>query len=321
MRIVVAGTARCGSTWAANVLGRAQNVRVVFEPDGPASDVLGAMNAQRLGGHVAIDEGERNFRFRVMWDLAFVGGWPMARRENVRAAGRRLVHMPPTMRDGLVMGLALATSRARSAPENVIVKTVNAAFALDWIADRYQPKVLVMRRNLLNIVSSCVVLGLYTHRYIGDLPRVRQRFVVPLGLGRPPDDASAVERAAWNVGLLTLALKRATDRHPDWIVVSHDELCRDPVAQFASVASGLGLSWSSEMEEYITRSDDPSFTVFGGSQRVHPNAGTATTEGSRRLQQSTQYLRRMSGDEREQALAVLARFPLGDWGPGDGVSD
>ena len=320
MRVLIAGTARSGSTWVANVLGRADDTRVVFEPDGPASDLLGAMTAAHLGNHAAIDAGERSLRFKAMWDLAYVGGWPMARSENVRAAGRRIVRMPPRARDTLVLALALGTSRVRRTPRNVIVKTVNASFALEWIAQHYRPQVVVMRRNLLNVVSSCVVLDLYTRFYFGDLPRVRERYIDRLGLGAPGPGVSPVELVAWNVGLLTTALKRSTERHPDWTVVSHDELCRDPVQQFEAVARRIGLSWNAAMAEYIVRSDDPAFTVYGGSQRVHPNAGSSTTGGSRRLQQSTQYLRRLTAEERSQAAAVLARFPLGDWGL-DGFGD
>ena len=91
MRILLTGTARCGSTWAANVLGRADGAKAVFEPDGPASDVLGAMVAARLGSHPALMPTQRSFWYRQLWDLAFVGGWPMARAEGVRAAGRRVI--------------------------------------------------------------------------------------------------------------------------------------------------------------------------------------------------------------------------------------
>ena len=69
------------------------------------------------------------------------------------------------------------------------------------------------------------------------------------------------------------------------------------------------------MEEYVTRSDDPKFTVFGGSQRVHPNAATSTTGNSRRSEATTQFARRLSPAQVAEARAVLNEFPLGDWGP------
>ena len=315
MRVLLNGTARCGSTWAANVLGRAEGGQTVFEPDGPASDVLGAMVAARLGSHPALLPDQRSFWYRQLWDLAFVGGWPMARAEGVRAAGRRVSRMPRTLRDGLVATLAMGTSRVRKRPRHVIVKSVNSTFSLDWIARRYAPKMVIMRRNPLNIVSSCTVLGLYTKRNIGDLPAVHSLVVAELGLTTPTEDASAVTRAAWNVGLLTTALKQAAERHPDWVVASHDDLCVDPLPKFEALARQLGLGWTSAMEEYVTQSDDPGFTVFGGSQRVHPNAATSTTGSSRRSEATTQFARRLTPAQVAEARAVLAEFPLGDWGP------
>ena len=315
MRVLLTGTARCGSTWAANVLGRAEGARAVFEPDGPASDVLGAMVAARLGSHPALLPDQRSFWYRQLWDLAFVGGWPMARAEGVRAAGRRVSRMPKGVRDALVATLAMGTSRLRKRPRNVIVKSVNSTFSLDWIARRYAPKMVIMRRNPLNTISSCAVLGLYAKRNIGDLSAVNRLVVAPLGMTSPGDGASEVTRVAWNVGLLTTGLKLAADRHPEWVVASHDDLCLDPLPKFEALTRQLGLGWTGAMEEYVTKSDDPGFTVFGGSQRVHPNAATSTTGSSRRSEATTQFARRLTPAQIAEARSVLAEFPLGDWGP------
>jgi hypothetical protein len=187
----------------------------VFEPDGPASDLLGAMVAAPLGSHLALSPEQRSFWYRQLWDLAFVGGWPRARAEGVRAAGRQVVRMPRVLRDTLVATLAMGTSRLRKRPRNAIVKSVNSAFSLDWIARRYAARVVIVRRNPLNIISSCAVLAIYIKRNIGDIPAVNRRFVAPLGMKTAGEDASAVTRVAWNVGLLTTGLKQAVDRHPE----------------------------------------------------------------------------------------------------------
>src|SRR5439155_11407096 len=105
--------------------------------------------------------------------------------------------------------------------------------------------------------------------------------------------ASAVHVAAWNVGLLTAALKRAADRNPSWVVASHDALCADPEPRFRALVEQLGLEWTEAMGAYLRTSDDPRFVVLGGSQRVHPNAGSSTASESRRTQQATQFTRRL----------------------------
>ena len=315
VKVLVAGAARCGSTWAANVLGHAADTRTVYEPDGHNSDVLGAVAATRLGEYPVLEPGESSYWYRLIWDLAFAGGWPWDKVESARAAGRRLVHVPPRVRDYLVAGLAEGTRTVRPRPRNVVVKSVNSIFSLDWIAERYAPTVVILRRNPLNIVSSWLVLGMWTDHAIGNNALVRDRYLSPLGLQSPNGTSSQVRIAAWNVGLLTRALKDAADRHPAWIVASHDELCISPIENFQKLTDRIGLEWSDGMESYLTRSEDPGFTVHHGTVKVHPNAVTATTEGSRREQQATQFTRRLTPAQTAEAVAVLESFDLGDWGP------
>ena len=314
MRILVAGTARSGSTWVSNVLGHSADTRHVYEPDGPMSDVLGVITAARLGEFPVLAPDARSYWYRLVWDLGFAGGWPWDRVESARAAGRRLVRIPPSARDAIVAGLAETTSRLRRRPRHVVVKSVNSVFSLDWIVRRYTPKVLVLRRNPLNVVSSWVVLNLGTDRRIGDHPHVYETYVRPLGLVAPNGASPAVRIAAWNVGLLTRALKEAAANHPEWIVASHDELCVDPAPRFRELTTRLGLPWTAAMEDYLLRSDDPEFTAHHGTAAVHPNAVTATTSESRRLQQATQYRRRLSAEQTAEAREVLDAFDLGDWG-------
>jgi hypothetical protein len=315
MKVLLAGTARSGSTWAANVLGRAAGARSVYEPDGPISDVLGAMVARRLGEFPVLAADERSAWYQLVWELAFTGGWPWDRVESARAAGRRLVKVPPQVRDYIIAGLATGTSHLRRSPEHVIVKSVNSAFTLEWIERHYAPKVVVLRRNPLNVVSSWVVLHTWTDEAIRTNPFVERTYLRPLGLKAPARGSSPVRIAAWNVGLLTTVLKQTSAEHPEWIVASHDDLCIDPVTKFHALIDRIGLQWTPDVERYLHNSDDPRFTVHGGSKKVHPNAVTATTDQSRREQQSTQFKRRLTPDQTAEARAILNSFPLEDWGP------
>lgn len=316
MRILLAGTARCGSTWAANVLSHAADTRAVSEPDGPYSDILGAMVATRLGEFPVLTAGERNRWYSLVWDLAFAGGWPWDKVEAARAAGRRMVRIPPTFRDYAIGGLAEVTRRVQQHPRNVIVKSVNSAFTLEWIAQQYHPEVVVLRRNPLNVVSSWVVLQMGSDSFIGRHPRVQEAYLRPLGITIPNGSTTAVALAAYNVGVLTKALKEAAARHPEWILVSHDELCLDPLPKFRELTARLGLQWTTAMEEYLRRSDDPAFIVHDScSPEVHPNAATATTDESRREQQATQFKRRLTPEQTAEARRVLESFDLGEWGP------
>lgn len=313
--ILLAGTPRCGSTWLANVLGRASGTRTVYEPDGPISDVLGAMVATRLGPFPVLRPGEANGWYRLVWDLAFSGGWPWDRLEGARAAGRRLVEVPPFVRDSVIATLAVGTSRLRRRPEHVIVKSVNSAFSLEWIAARYTPRVVVLHRDPLNVVSSWLVLDMANIWPVGEDPMVRRTYLEPLGLFPPVAGSSPVAVVAWKVGLLTLALKRTAERNPHWVSVSFDELSADPVLGCKSLFAQLDLGWTDGAADFLEQADDPNFVVHGGNPRAHPNAVTGTDGTSRRSQQASQFRRRLSDDEIVEAHGILARFELGEWGP------
>ena len=314
--VLLAGTPRCGSTWLANVLGQATATRTVYEPDGLISDILGAMVATRLGPFPVLQPGESSGWYKVVWDLAFAGGWPWDGVETARAAGRRMAKVPPSVRDAAVVGLAVGTAHLRRRPSHVVVKSVNSAFALEWIADRYAPQVVVLRRNPLNVISSWLVLDMATTWPVGEHPYIRRHYLEPRGITPPPPGSSPVAAMAWKVGLLMLALKETAERHPEFVQVSYDELSADPVPGCQALFARLGWDWTDEAAEFLRKADDPTFVVHGGNARAHPNAHTSTETTARREQQSSQFRRRLTEDQIVEAHAVLAGFELGSWGPG-----
>ncbi len=314
--VLIAGTPRCGSTWLANVLGRTTDARTVYEPDGPFSDILGALVATRLGPFPVLRPEDESRWYQVVWDLAFSGGWPWDRVEAARSAGRQMVKIPPSVRDAVVAGLAMGTARVRRRPDHVIIKSVNSAFALEWITARYAPRVVVLRRNPLNVISSWLVLDMASMWPLGDHPSIREHYLEPLGITPPAEGISPVASVAWKVGLLTLALKETAERHPDWVQISYDELSEEPLAGCQDLFDRLDLPWTDDATKFLKEADDPHYVVHGGSRRVHPNAVTATEGTNRRSQQASQYLRRLTPGQIADARAVLAQFPLGAWGPG-----
>ena len=314
MRILVAGTHRCGSTWVANVLGESPGVHNVYEPDSPYTDILGTVVRNRLGEYPALGPDDTSSWYSMVWDLAFAGGWPWSRSPSARRLGRGLSRSPAALRDyGVaVLGRSVTALHERQEP-HVLVKSANCAFSVEWIARRYRPRVVIQRRNPLNVISSWMALNIEPNRL--DDPAIRRQWLDPLGLSRRTTYPSRVAEVAWTVGLLTLALKETAERHSDWIVISHDDLSRDPYAGFTALFAQLGLPWTSRVQGYLDAADDPSFVVKGANPLSHPNAQTAAPEGtSRRVQQGSQYQRRMTPAQIVEACSVLDDLPLGAWG-------
>jgi hypothetical protein len=314
MRILIAGTHRCGSTWVANVLGSSPGIHNVFEPDSPYTDILGTVVRHRLGEYPALQPDEPSSWYEMVWDLAFAGGWPWSRSPSARRLGRGLSRSPAAFRDHGVAMLARALSAVEpQRRRNVIVKSANCGFSLEWIARRYRPRVVVQRRNPLNVVSSWMALNIEADPL--DDPAVRQHWLTPFGLTPRTNFTSQVAGIAWTVGVLTLALKTTAERHPDWVVVSHDDLARDPYEGFTALFAQLGLPWTPRVKAYLEAADDPSFVVTGANPKSHPNEQTAAPGGvSRRIQQASQYSRRLTPTQVAEARSVLDDLPLGAWG-------
>ena len=75
------------------------------------------------------------------------------------------------------------------------------------------------------------------------------------------------------------------------------------------------MPWTPRVKAYLEAADDPSFIVTGSNPRFHPNEQTAAADGtSRRVQQATQYQRRLTPTQVAEARSVLEDLPLGIWG-------
>ena len=314
MRILIAGTHRCGSTWVANVLGQSPGVHNVYEPDSPYTDILGTVVRNKLGDYPALDPAASSSWYSMVWDLAFAGGWPWSRMQSARRLGRGLSRSPAAFRDHgvAVLAQAVAVTLPQHQP-HVIVKSANCGFSLEWIARRYSPRVIVQRRNPLNVVSSWMALGIDPDPL--DNAAVERLWLSRLGLTAPRNMTSRVVQVAWTVGVLTVALKQTAERHSDWIVVSHDALSADPYEGFTALFAQLGLPWTPRVKAYLQATDDPAFVVTGANPRSHPNQQTGAGDGTqRRVQQATQYQRRLTAAQIAEARAVLGDLPLGEWG-------
>jgi hypothetical protein len=321
MRILLAGTHRCGSTWVANVLGRTPGIRNVYEPDEPRTDILGTLSSDRVGEYPVLSPTDSFPRYATVWDVAFRGGWPWRPSPTKRRLGRVVRKLPPRVRSVALSGLARATTAARPAAttEHVLVKSANCAFSLDWVAQRYQPRVVLQHRDPLNTVASWMAVNIDADLSLAEDPNFRELWQAPLQLPEPPYAQSAVAKVAWTVGVQMVALKVTAERHPDWIVISHDALVRDPAPQFEALCGRLGLTWNDEAAQYLADSGKPGFVDTRRNPRKAPDdAATTGTTPSRRNGTTDAYRRRLTEDQIDEARAVFSSLPLGDWGTAQG---
>jgi hypothetical protein len=307
-RILVIGPPRSGTTWVEQVLGRAASARVVHEPDNETCNPFALRAKTSLGRFPVLGANDpAPVAYHDLWSRAFEGvgraataRWLTA-KALLRTADADLDAVFDQGRHGLSARLRLVSALASLPPAPlperpddppVLVKSVHASLAAEWIVRRWRPKVVVVLRNPLNVVASHVALGWgpsgldypFLHRGLARLPWVP-----------PVQPASApLSRLAWQIGVFCTALETAVQRNPGWLVVSHEELCREPAGGFKNVCAALGLPWTEDAADFLAASD-------------RPGKGLETRRVT--AEQPTNWTRHLTGAQVEEVVGVLSTFP------------
>lgn len=297
--ILLIGVARSGTSWLGRALGRAPGVRFYYEPDNVDADPTGSRRAGGLGfgPYPIIDPGEQNAPFESLWDLVFSGRLPPVEDGPLLLPARALLRIPPMVRDPLVRRAAALSARVPVRTRRIIVKSIYAIFCLDWLVGRYQPQVLVIQRHPRNVVSSWRQLDIPLFD-LASRPAIKERYLEPLGIAPPEAQSSALAKIAWNVGILTHVLGEAVERHPEWHLVTHEDLCREPATRIGKIFEMLGLAWTPDVEHFLSSTNRP-------GEGLKPIR--VTTE------QPDRWRGRLSSDEVDEIEGVLAQFPRAGW--------
>jgi hypothetical protein len=268
--VLVAGGPRTGTSWVLRALHRAGGVALIYEPDNEWPNPF-ALKAKLPLGRFPVLEAEDVAppEYEQLWERAFDGVWQGKMRESVTRKldqGERTMrelwwamcdHADPRVSNRLRMLTRLSRPPSkRERGQVVVVKSVYAPFALDWIAARFEPRVVAVLRHPLNVIAGWTALG-WGGCALDTNPRVRERFGERWALPELGDGSSPLERVAWEVGLITTALHDGVDRHPDWVVAPHEALCLDPEPGFRRLYEQLGFTWSERVERYLASANRP----------------------------------------------------------------
>jgi len=305
--VLVAGIPRSGTTWTGQVLAHAHGSTLLHEPDNE-KEHLEALRAKRsLGRFPVLRPGDLAPAYEDLWRRAFSGAaeqrswrnavaarlWRRSTRQQREAAvcGRLAV--------GLRGALALARPPAPSETQggDVVVKSVHAPLTLEWLAHLLPAvRVVVVLRHPASVLSSWRELALPDQdRALDRHPAVRDGPARVWGL--PPPDGDPLSRASWQVCLLTSSLLDCASRHPEWLVVEHDDLCGRPVERFSELSRRLGMTWDDRGEQYLRASD-----ASGEGFAVRRRAG----------EQPGRWRSRLTADEVAVLASTMRRFPLLD---------
>jgi hypothetical protein len=305
--LLVVGIPRSGTTWTMQVLETDPSVRTVLEPDNEGISAPAIWGKHSAGRFPALRPGDSNDDYRELWAWALVGA-PVGARLRLAAQVMRAVQ-PPTRTRYLqgrhvpLMALAGAIARhpgrhqdAAGTTQRVLVKSVHAPLAVEWLAEQFDIDVLVILRHPGNVLASWLNLSL-NERFVNllEIPGVRsllERWKVD------PPGPDPVEQMIFQIGVLTTGLEEAAGRHPEWRVRTHEDLCRNPDREFRALFDEFGLSWSPPSSAYLEGHDRP------GEGFVTRRVATDLPDG---------WTRQLSARQISQMREILSAFPLKTW--------
>lgn len=305
--ILVTGAPRSGSTWVGNVLSLDRDSGYIYEPFNKNCPP-GQCRARFHHAFTYVTAENEDYYLDPMRDT-------LAWKYSHGAEMRRL----RTPRDFARMARDLTyfqTMRQRNA--RVVLKDPLAVFSSDWIASRFDARVVVVIRHPAAFVASLRAAGWHhvPFEVFRDQPQLMEERLAPfrdriLAACETPLDGVASGCLLWN--MLHYHISLLASEHPDWIFVRHEDLSRDPEHEFRAVFDRLGLDFSPAVENDLKQYTEHSSTL--GRLSLYHNR-RATRQSS--MDSITRFRKRLSPDEitdiRRATASMADRFySAQDW--------
>ena len=257
--ILVTGAHRSGTTWVGKMLALAPGTGYAHEPFSPLTDPgLSPAPFDRFYTYVTA-ENEARYLPGLRRTLAFAYDWraqlPAVR--TVRGAAR-------TARD------AAAFARARRRFARPVMKDPIALLSAPWLHERFGMAVVLTVRHPAGFAGSLRRLdwSFRFETFLDDERLLRDRlgpFEAELREQvRSPGDFVAQVALLWRI--LYTQVDDYRRSFPEWAVVRHEDLSRDPAGGFETLYRGLGLPFTPGVAASILAHSAPAGPVR------HPSA-------------------------------------------------
>jgi hypothetical protein len=152
-----------------------------------------------------------------------------------------------------------------------LIKDPMAAFATEWLHQRYGAKVVVTLRHPAGAVASYLRLGWRFHlSVLSHQNELMQDHLAELLGGHNPDTLTPVQEGALLWSAVYRVLGTYMDRNPEIVAVRHEDVSSDPIGQFESLYDHLGLTFSSGVRRQIE-------AVTGAQNPTDPKANQVHT--------------------------------------------
>jgi hypothetical protein len=289
--ILVTGSIRSGTTWMGKVLGSAPGVAVIHEPFN-IDHQLGMFAHRWSHQYTYLTDGapESETVEQALRDTLAHRYRPLLHVRNVESVPRSL---------GLLRDLPRSWLRRHVSHPRALLKDPIALFSAEWLAERFDMDVVIMVRHP----------GAFAWSYVriaepNRLPDLIAQTSFRDGPLRPFSDE--IEKAArsgdpiyqaavlWHVTYATVTAYQ--ERHPDWVVVRHEDLSTRPFETFPDLLARLNLPFTERTRRFIdltTNGQNPVEAPLHKLHHMRRNSRENVTAWQRRL--SSREIRQIRG--------------------------
>lgn len=271
--IHVAGMARAGTSWVAEMLrasGGFVHLNEPFNPKRPPGQSPGILNASVPVGYIYVAGHNADafrpalrdtfrFRYRHMAELRRNRSWfDLAKMGKYSSA--------------FAMG---ALRRKRP-----LLDDPYASLAAPWIAEEFDGQVAVLVRHPAAMVASYRKLGYRAHfRHFLDQPQLMADYLEPWRADMEAlvetDDRVAQVATFWT--MLHRVLAEMADRSDRLHVVRYEDLCADAVGEFERLFTRMGLEFNDAARAEVVRGTEGSSKNQSHAWRVSRHGGLSRT--------------------------------------------
>jgi len=227
--ILLTSLPRSGSTWVLKVLSSAPGIVSFFEPDHLDMAGLGTNGMHPYIRGNDPDEGYFNLYNRIF-------------------KGRP--YRPFTFSQGYFLHY-LNAFQSFLPNRTVLVKSVYSLPNIEWISNNFSPTVVILLRNPFSVVHS--IHRKFPSARLKDLlpqEKLMQDYLEPYKKTLQSAD-SIYEILASKIGAYYKIIEESSKNHPEWIILTHEELCEETFDGYKRLFDKLGLCWQNNTYDLI----------------------------------------------------------------------
>ena len=304
--LLVTGLHRSGTTWAGRMLCLSGEAGYIHEPFNPARRPSWSGGRIPLWFQYICPENEREFQ-PVLEDVL---GFRYPLRANLRD--------PRTYkRIGTLAHEYPGSYVSRIRHLRPLLKDPMALFSAEWLAQRFDARVVVMIRH--------------PAAFAGSIKRLNWQFKFKSWLAQDlllrdwlhpfeermrtyaTHDVDIIAQAILMYQVMLSVIDRYRDSHPSWRFVRHEDLAGSPVDGFRALYEELGLSWSAEVERGVAR-------YSGASNPTEPATWRHGSVKRNSRGAAATWRQRLTADEIKRLREGLAGPAAGFYGDRDWAS-